>query len=262
MAVVGIEAALQARLIAMAGYRLIAALGSTLRWRTDGLEHLDAIARSGRQPVMAFWHGRILPATYYFRRRGIVVITSENFDGEWIAGIIERFGFGTARGSTSRGARKALLQLTREMARGAPGRLHGRRPARSGRSGAARRGLAGAGDRESGAAVSSRSRSPLVAAQLGSHADSQAVRDRRAGRRRAVRGAGRRRAMRESNARAASSNGGCTARSTRQGNDRLPALACRLWALGSGPGRPKSRARSLKSEANVTDTRNSPSDCS
>ena len=102
----------------MAGYRVIRVLGSTLRWRTEGLEHVDAITRSGRQPVMAFWHGRILPATYYFRRRGIVVITSENFDGEWIAGIIERFGFGTARGSTSRGGRKALLQLTRDMARG------------------------------------------------------------------------------------------------------------------------------------------------
>jgi lysophospholipid acyltransferase (LPLAT)-like uncharacterized protein len=104
----------------MAGYRAIAALGSTLRWRTEGLEHLDAIRRSGRQPVMAFWHGRILPATYYFRDRGIVVMTSENFDGEWIAGIIERFGYGTARGSTSRGAPKALLQLTREMAAGRP----------------------------------------------------------------------------------------------------------------------------------------------
>ncbi len=69
---------------------------------------------------MAFWHGRILPATYYFRGRGIVVITSENFDGEWIAGIIERFGYGTARGSTSRGARKALLQLTRDLAAGRP----------------------------------------------------------------------------------------------------------------------------------------------
>jgi lysophospholipid acyltransferase (LPLAT)-like uncharacterized protein len=111
---------LQAKLIAMAGYRVIAALGSTLRWRTEGLEHLEAIVRSGRQPVMAFWHGRILPAAYFFRRRGIVVITSENFDGEWIAGIIERFGYGTARGSTSRGARKALLQLTREMAEGRP----------------------------------------------------------------------------------------------------------------------------------------------
>src|SRR5438477_7131798 len=111
---------LQARLIAMAGYRVVAALGSTLRWRTEGLEHFETIAGSRRQPVMAFWHGRILPATYFFRRRGIVVITSENFDGEWIAGIIERFGYGTARGSTSRGAKKALLQLTRGLAAGRP----------------------------------------------------------------------------------------------------------------------------------------------
>jgi lysophospholipid acyltransferase (LPLAT)-like uncharacterized protein len=110
----------QARLISVTGYRLIQALGATLRWRTEGFEHFDAIAKSGRQPIMAFWHGRILPATYYFRNRGIVVITSENFDGEWIAGIIERFGFGTARGSSSRGALKALLQLTREMSAGRP----------------------------------------------------------------------------------------------------------------------------------------------
>jgi len=110
----------EAKLIAILGYRLIALLGSTLRWRTEGLDHLEAITASGRQPVMAFWHGRILPATYFFRRRGIVVITSENFDGEWIAGIIERFGYGTARGSSSRGAKKALLQLTREMADGKP----------------------------------------------------------------------------------------------------------------------------------------------
>jgi lysophospholipid acyltransferase (LPLAT)-like uncharacterized protein len=107
-------------MIAVVGYRVVAALGSTLRWRTEGLEHFDAIVRGGRQPVMAFWHGRILPATYFFRRRGIVVITSENFDGEWIAGIIERFGYGTARGSTSRGASKALIKLMRDMARGRP----------------------------------------------------------------------------------------------------------------------------------------------
>ena len=111
---------LQAFLISTLGYRLVSLLGSTLGWRTEGLEHFDTIVRGGRQPVMAFWHGRILPATYYFRRRGIVVITSENFDGEWIAGIIERFGYGTARGSTSRGGRKALLQLRREMAAGKP----------------------------------------------------------------------------------------------------------------------------------------------
>jgi lysophospholipid acyltransferase (LPLAT)-like uncharacterized protein len=110
----------QAATIAAFGYPLINALGHTLRWRVEGLQHLDAITASGRQPVMAFWHGRILSATYYFRRRGIVVITSENFDGEWIARIIERFGYGTARGSTSRGARRAMLQLVRDMKAGRP----------------------------------------------------------------------------------------------------------------------------------------------
>ena len=110
----------EAAAIASAGYRAVAALGATLRWRVEGLEHYDASVGAGRQPIMAFWHGRILPATYYFRRRGIVVITSENFDGEWIAGIIERFGYGTARGSTSRGGLKALLQLKRGLAAGHP----------------------------------------------------------------------------------------------------------------------------------------------
>jgi lysophospholipid acyltransferase (LPLAT)-like uncharacterized protein len=111
---------LQIAAIAGLGYPLINALGHTLRWRVEGLQHYDAIVEAGHQPVMAFWHGRILPATFYFRRRGIVVITSENFDGEWIARIIERFGYGTARGSTTRGGRRAMLQLVRDMASGKP----------------------------------------------------------------------------------------------------------------------------------------------
>jgi hypothetical protein len=111
---------LQAGLISALGYPAIAALGSTFRWREDGADQYQRVLDGRRQPIMAFWHGRILPATVYFQRRGIVVITSENFDGEWIAGIIERFGYGTARGSTSRGAVKALVQLKRDMAAGKP----------------------------------------------------------------------------------------------------------------------------------------------
>lgn len=110
----------QVATIAAVGYPLIHLLGRTFRWRVEGLQHLDAIASLGRQPVMACWHGRILPGTVYFRNRGIVVITSENFDGEWIARILQRFGYETARGSTSRGARKAMRQLVRDMARGKP----------------------------------------------------------------------------------------------------------------------------------------------
>jgi lysophospholipid acyltransferase (LPLAT)-like uncharacterized protein len=69
---------------------------------------------------MAFFHGRVLTATYFFRGRGIFVMISENFDGEWIARIIERFGYGTSRGSTSRGGQRALLQLKRHMEQGRP----------------------------------------------------------------------------------------------------------------------------------------------
>ena len=110
----------EAAAISILGYRLAATLGATLKWRVEGLEHYDRVVLGGHQPIMAFWHGRILPATIYFKRRGIVVITSENFDGQWIAGIIERFGYETARGSTSRGGRKALIQMMRDMEAGKP----------------------------------------------------------------------------------------------------------------------------------------------
>jgi lysophospholipid acyltransferase (LPLAT)-like uncharacterized protein len=61
-----------------------------------------------------------MPGIVYLRDRGIVVITSENFDGEWIARVIRRFGFDTARGSSSRGGARALAQLRREMRAGKP----------------------------------------------------------------------------------------------------------------------------------------------
>ena len=100
---------------------LLRVLGATWRWRVEGEERLLKAQREGGHGIHAFWHGRIVHGTVFFRNRGIVVITSENFDGEWIARIIHRFGFGTARGSSSRGARKALLQLVREARERATG---------------------------------------------------------------------------------------------------------------------------------------------
>jgi len=50
----------------------------------------------------------------------VVAMTSENFDGEWVAQLMSRFGYYAARGSTSRGGSRALAQLRREMAEGHP----------------------------------------------------------------------------------------------------------------------------------------------
>jgi lysophospholipid acyltransferase (LPLAT)-like uncharacterized protein len=110
----------KAAAISALGAPIVRALGATYRWRIEGIHHYDAIVASGKQPIFAFWHGRILPATLYWKNRGIVVITSQNFDGEWIAGIIERFGYGTARGSTSRGGVRALVQLRKALSSGRP----------------------------------------------------------------------------------------------------------------------------------------------
>jgi hypothetical protein len=108
----------QVVLIAALGTPLIRLLGLTLRWRVEGWDRYEGVLAGLLPPIMGFWHGRILPATYYFRNRGIVVITSQNFDGEWIARIIARFGYGTARGSSSRNASGALRHLIRGLREG------------------------------------------------------------------------------------------------------------------------------------------------
>ncbi len=104
---------IQIWLIVAVFYPLMAVLARTIRWRVVGQEHLGTARADGRTPILGFWHGRILPSMYFFRGQGIVVITSQNFDGEWIARIITKFGFGTARGSSSRNASGALRELIR-----------------------------------------------------------------------------------------------------------------------------------------------------
>jgi lysophospholipid acyltransferase (LPLAT)-like uncharacterized protein len=108
----------KARLIGWAGYFAISLINRTVRWRSEGDEHLEAIYRSGHRAIFTFWHGRIFPATYYWRNRGIVVMTSMNLDGEAIAQCIQRFGYGAARGSSSRGGLRALAQLSRDIQNG------------------------------------------------------------------------------------------------------------------------------------------------
>lgn len=101
--------------IATLGYPVVRALTSTWTWKVSGAEHVAAISAAGHQPILALWHGRILAATPYFQRRGIVAMASENFDGEWIARLLGKFGYSAARGSTSRGGPTALRQLVRDV---------------------------------------------------------------------------------------------------------------------------------------------------
>lgn len=100
------------------GAGMVGCIGRTLRWESQGDEHLEQIYRSGKKAIFTFWHCGIFPATWYWRDRGIVVMTSQNVDGEYIARIIRIFGYGAARGSSSRGGMKALVEMSGELKQG------------------------------------------------------------------------------------------------------------------------------------------------
>jgi lysophospholipid acyltransferase (LPLAT)-like uncharacterized protein len=108
------------RLIDWTFYFLIKIIGKTIRFETEGWENFEAIERSGKTPIYAFWHNRIFLATYYFRNRGIVVMSSQSYDGEYIASFIKRFGYGVLRGSSTRGGVGALVEMIRLMRQGLP----------------------------------------------------------------------------------------------------------------------------------------------
>ena len=102
------------RFAGVALYWMIRAIGATLRFEVEGWEH-----HTDREPlVYCFWHNRIPIATYFWRRRGIVVMSSRSFDSEYIARFIQRFGYGAAKGSSTRGALSGLIQMIRAVRSG------------------------------------------------------------------------------------------------------------------------------------------------
>jgi lysophospholipid acyltransferase (LPLAT)-like uncharacterized protein len=95
------------------GYLAVLLIGLTLRWTVEGWENWEAAKRAGKGIIYTFWHREIFSACWFWRRRGIVVMTSQNFDGEYIARIIQKHGYGASRGSTSRGAGRSLAEMAR-----------------------------------------------------------------------------------------------------------------------------------------------------
>jgi lysophospholipid acyltransferase (LPLAT)-like uncharacterized protein len=103
------------RWIARVGAVAVRLLGWTWRVRFINPEIADEL-RARRQPfVYILWHGELLPLLWTHRHRQIAVIISEHSDGEMIARVAQSLGFRTVRGSTSRGAARALLSASREV---------------------------------------------------------------------------------------------------------------------------------------------------
>jgi lysophospholipid acyltransferase (LPLAT)-like uncharacterized protein len=96
----------------------IRAICPTMRWEVQGREHLDTILASGHRTIFTSWHVCIVTATWFWRDRGIVVMSSVSRDAEYTGRVIKRFGYGTARGSATRGGRRALAEMARCLENG------------------------------------------------------------------------------------------------------------------------------------------------
>ncbi len=97
---------------------ILKSIGRTLRWETEGDEHLERVYKEGRRAILVCWHCCTFASTYYWRRRDIVVMSSQNFESECLAQVLRKLGYGLARGSSSRGGLKALAEMARWLRNG------------------------------------------------------------------------------------------------------------------------------------------------
>lgn len=92
---------------------VLRALDRTLRY--------EVIVEPGAEPaippggqIWCLWHRCLIPCLCYFRKDFIsTVLISRSFDGELVARTIERLGYRTARGSSSRQGASGLLALAK-----------------------------------------------------------------------------------------------------------------------------------------------------
>src|SRR3954468_11463417 len=108
----------RSRLALLAGSAFLRLLGASWRFRVVNGDHVHTLRNTGRPFIFSLWHGHLLPLLWYHRDEGVMVLISEHRDGEVVARAAESLGYGLIRGSSTRGADRALISLVRELEAG------------------------------------------------------------------------------------------------------------------------------------------------
>ena len=96
-------------------YRLYRLWCRSLRYTEINRAAIETTTDQGRPVVLSLWHDELFPLIYLKRQLNIIALVSQSDDGDLLAGVLERMGLETARGSSSRGGVKALLAAARRM---------------------------------------------------------------------------------------------------------------------------------------------------
>lgn len=108
----------RSRAVLLAGRGALQLLARTWRFRIVNASAIDELRAAKRNFIFSLWHGQLLPLLWHHRDEGVVLLISEHRDGELVARAAESLGYALVRGSTTRGAERALISIIRELQAG------------------------------------------------------------------------------------------------------------------------------------------------
>jgi lysophospholipid acyltransferase (LPLAT)-like uncharacterized protein len=100
------------------GRPLLTVLGWTWRIEEVNADAWKSLVKSGKPYILSSWHGQLLAHIWANRFRNISAMVSEHGDGEIISRIMSNWGYRTVRGSSSRGGKRALLEMVDDLVAG------------------------------------------------------------------------------------------------------------------------------------------------
>jgi hypothetical protein len=85
------------------------------RWKIEGDAPYRSLRASGRPVVLLIWHGKIFVVPYFFRKRAILALVSPSKDGEFVAKLMDGWGYKLIRGSGSHPMKTAWIEMIKEL---------------------------------------------------------------------------------------------------------------------------------------------------
>ncbi|MBI1820799.1 MAG: lysophospholipid acyltransferase family protein [Nitrospirae bacterium] len=99
------------------GFLILVLLRLTMKIKTVGKEVVEDYFKNDKRFILAFWHGRQLFMPYSYHGKKIHILISQHGDGEIVSRAMRYYGFGSIRGSSTRGGFKAfreMIKISRE----------------------------------------------------------------------------------------------------------------------------------------------------
>ncbi len=102
-------------------WRVVLLWCKTLKIKRVNAEQFDELKRSGKNVVVAFWHGSMFVGWFLHRPQGnwsISALVSQSTDGEFLSTILERWNYKMIRGSSHIGGKEAMQLMVDEVEKG------------------------------------------------------------------------------------------------------------------------------------------------